>query len=105
MFLIIFSIGIFLSFFEILIKPYRKIKYIKLFLRSFQNLENDKKNWYIHKTNNIFAQELCDQYLVVTVELDLGVMIYTKHITVLKQQEEQHAIIHNKIMKKSSSRN
>jgi len=68
-----------------------------LHLRSFPASEN--LSWYDCYSNNMFANELCDQYLVVSVPLDLGVMVYTKDIQILSKQEDQHSIMHTKLMK------
>jgi len=100
MFLLLIAIfGIVLFLVEKFIRPLKKSHPAVLYLRSFSEIKETKQDWYAHKSENIFAQELCDEYLVVSVPLDCGVMSYAKEIDFLKQQEDQHAKLHTLIMK------
>jgi len=97
MFLItILVLGLFLVLFERLKPHYQKA--VTLYIRSIPNKEEEYPSWYEYHSNNVFAQELCDEYLIISVALDTGVMIHAKDVEFLKEQEDQHAVIHNRYM-------
>ncbi|CAO3632501.1 unnamed protein product [Cunninghamella blakesleeana] len=77
---------------------YDSSKKVPLYLRKFTKVK-DGNFWYDYKSDNIFLQELCDQYLVIAVPLDVGVMVFAKDVKILKLQEDQHAMIHTNTMK------
>ena len=77
----------------------KKSRKVTLYLRQFDDLDNGSQKWHSPKSSNIFAQELCDEYHVVSVPLDCAVMFYANEIEFLKKQEDLHAKLHTTIMK------
>lgn len=47
-----------------------------------------------HHTENVFAQEFCDEFLIISDVLDVGVQISVHQVEILKRQEDLHARMH-----------
>ena len=77
----------------------KKSRKVTLYLRQFDDINNGSKKWYSYNSSNIFAQELCDEYHVVSVPLDCAVMLYANDIEFLRKQEDLHAKLHTMIIK------
>ena len=68
---------------------------ITLFLRSFPKSDDkDKPFWNDAPTQNEFAIEFSNIFLVGVVPFDVAVSKYTDHLELLKLQEDQHASMH-----------
>lgn len=97
--LIIALSATFVFLLEKFLNNYKKPRKVTLFLRQFSEINIGSQKWYSHKSPNIFAQELCDEYHVVSVPLDCAVMLYANDIEFLKKQEDLHAKLHTTIIK------